>query len=143
MIKCTRNNNRNIQYKGTLSFENLLKVPYIMNFLGLHLFSLINIKYSNITIFLVSTYILNINILIFKDVCIMASFRGQWVWSICNAPVKTGQLAFNYCIPESIRTYPRYIVFIEHFHYCNYICRHYRQVILKNSSFVYPMQKVK
>lgn len=73
----------------------------------------------------------------------MASFRGYWVWSICNAPVKTGQLAFNYCIPESIRTYPRYIVFIEHFHYCNYICRHYRQVILKNSSFVYPMQKVK
>lgn len=40
MIKCTRNNNRNIQYKGTLSFKNLLKVPYIMNFLDLHLFSL-------------------------------------------------------------------------------------------------------
>lgn len=40
MIKCTRNNNRNIQYKRTLSFKNLLKVPYIMNFLGLHLCSL-------------------------------------------------------------------------------------------------------
>lgn len=40
MIKCTRNNNRNIQYKRTLSFKNLLKVPYIMNFLGLRLFSL-------------------------------------------------------------------------------------------------------
>lgn len=40
MIKCTRNNNGNIQYKRTLSFKNLLKVPYIMNFLGLHLFSL-------------------------------------------------------------------------------------------------------
>lgn len=65
MIKCTRNNNRNIQYKRTLSFKNLFKVPIeinTMNFLGLHLFSLINIKYSNITIFLVSTYILNINI---------------------------------------------------------------------------------
>lgn len=77
MIKCTRNNNRNIQYKRTSLFKNLLKYQInIMNFLGLHLFSLINIKYSNITIFLVSTYILNINILIFKDVCIMASFRG-------------------------------------------------------------------
>lgn len=61
MIKCTRNNNRNIQYKGTLSFENLLKVPYIMNFLGLHLFSLTE-RIQILHFFLVSTYILNINI---------------------------------------------------------------------------------
>lgn len=42
MIKCTRNNNRNIQYKRTLLFKNLLKKYQIniMNFLGLHLFSL-------------------------------------------------------------------------------------------------------
>lgn len=43
MIKCTRNNNRNIQYIRILLFQNLFKVPIeinIMNFLGLHLFSL-------------------------------------------------------------------------------------------------------
>lgn len=43
MIKCTRNNNRNIQYKRTSLFKNLFKVPIDinkMNFLGLHLFSL-------------------------------------------------------------------------------------------------------
>lgn len=43
MIKCTRNNNRNIQYKRTSLSKNLVNLKYqinIMNFLGLHLFSL-------------------------------------------------------------------------------------------------------